>query len=153
MSGWLVVVVVALAVTGWAAAAAIAIAAANATIVYVVHGNSWATPLRVGVTDADDWAGYRHCRRCDCRRHRLCAYSAGRDRSSRSELWAHEVDWRARPKRWPALRRRHRVLYVPVPWRPLALRLERRLIRRYCPPWNTQHVPGEVLAARRRSRV
>lgn len=148
MSGWWLAAGVAVAVAGWATAAAIAVAAANSTVVYLLWGDSWRCPLRVGITDADAWTGYRQCRTRDCRRHRMCAYAGGRDRSSRSELWAHEVDWRARPKRWPAIRRRHRVTYLTVPFRPLALRVERRLIRRYHPQWNTQHVPAHVRAPR-----
>lgn len=140
------------AVTG--AALWAAVATANATIVYVVHGVSWRRPLRVGITDADAWDGYRYCAAHHrCRRHRLCQYLTGRDTGSRSTEWAHEVDWTARPRRWPALRRRHAVLYLTFPWRPLALAVERALIRHYRPTRNTAHIPPDELARRRRSRT
>lgn len=127
---------------------------ADPTTVYVVHGHSWRRPLRVGITRAADWDDYRRCgAHGDCRRHRLCSYLTGRDVGSRSDEWAWEVDWHAPPRRWPAIRRRHRVLYLTVPWRPLALRVEKRLIRRYHPEWNTHHIPAVVLARRRRSRT
>lgn len=137
-----------------AALAAVGWVTRNPTVLYAIYGHSWRRPLRVGITDADAWAGYRSCRTHHiCRRHRLCGYLAGRDRGSRADQWAHQVDWRARPKRWPALRRRHRVLYLTVPWRPLALRLERRAIRHHRPPWNVHHLPPDELARRRRART
>lgn len=134
VGGFALGALIALGTVGWLAR--------DPTVVYLIYGYEWRRPLRVGVTDAGEWGGYRHCPKVgECRRHRMCKYLSGQDRGSRSHVWAGEVEWRASPLRWPALlRRRHRVVFVVVPWRPVALWLERRLIRRYQPPWNVAHV-------------
>lgn len=119
----------------------LALLTANPTVVYFCWADTWSRPERIGVNDADDF-GRQHWTRCTNPRcwSRLCRYRWKRDVGSRPHRWADNVHWHRPPKLWTPFRRRHRVLYVTVPWRGLALVIERLAIRHYRSPFNVQHL-------------
>lgn len=111
--------------------------------VYILYGDSWWRPRRVGINVVKDWERqcWRTCRNPSCR-SRLCKYKHGEDDSSQSWFWSPEVDWSAEPKKWPTLRRRHLVLYLPVvlPSKRVARWVEDILLAHYQCPYNVQGV-------------
>ena len=148
MNGWAFLVILAVGLLG------LYLIVAEPTTVYVIYGADRSRPLRVGINDDDDWDRhhFRTCIRPSCR-SRVCKYKHGRDAGAQSWRWTRDVHWAERPKRWPALRRRHRVLYIPCPTLGVALWIEDRLLAHYQPPYNVHGVRRENRAPKESHRA
>jgi hypothetical protein len=152
VNGWMIgMTVFAMAMAGLVLVA-LAVGKLEPHRVYILHGSSWGRPRRVGINVAKDFDRqcWRTCRNPSCR-SRLCKYKHGADESSQSWVWGPEIDWAAEPKRWPALRRRNRMLVFPVllPSKRVARWVEDALLAHYQCPYNTQGVRAKNRAPKR----